>query len=74
MHLIGINKCSVCKTFVYPGNINCHHKKRNLPLNLINKVNNLTTLCNECHSEVHSNKITNNKKIIKLREIYNQKL
>lgn len=67
-------KCSVCKTFVYPGNINCHHKKRNLPLNLINKVNNLTTLCNECHSEVHSNKITNNKKIIKLREIYNQKL
>ena len=61
-------KCSVCKEFVYPGNINCHHKNKKLPLIQINKLFNLTTLCNECHNLVHSTKETKNKKIIKLRE------
>ncbi|MGM2612366.1 group II intron reverse transcriptase/maturase [Bacillus cereus group sp. BceL008] len=48
-------KCSVCKSFVYPESVEVHHKKPKLPLELVNKVSNLTTLCLRCHKYVHNN-------------------
>lgn len=62
-------KCVTCKTEVYTGNIHCHHKRIKLPKKLINKVHNLTTLCMECHTMVHSSEFTKNKKILELRHI-----
>ncbi|WP_226280826.1 group II intron reverse transcriptase/maturase [Cytobacillus oceanisediminis] len=49
-------KCRACTTFLYGGNPHCHHKNNSLPLNKVNKVNNLITLCNKCHELVHSQK------------------
>lgn len=64
-------KCVACKNIVYVGNIHCHHKNKKLPMNQINKLYNLTTLCKDCHNLVHSDAITNNKKILELRSILN---
>lgn len=61
--------CMACKQSVYTGIVKCHHKRRKLPLNQINKVPNLITLCDECHGLVHSNTTTKNKKILELRNI-----
>lgn len=61
--------CMSCKQSVYTGIVKCHHKRRKLPLNQINKVPNLITLCDECHELVHSNTETKNKKILELRNI-----
>lgn len=62
-------KCVACKEFVYTGTAKCHHNKRKLPLNEINKLVNLTTLCNKCHCLVHSSESVDNKKILELRRI-----
>lgn len=62
-------KCVACKEFVYTGTAKCHHKRRKLPLKEINKLNNLTTLCNKCHGLVHSSETIENKKILELRRI-----
>lgn len=67
-------KCSVCKEFVYPHNVEVHHRKPLLPTELVNKVSNLTTLCPRCHKYVHNNvqvmelKPNQCNKIIKLRK------
>ena len=47
-------KCSVCKSFVYPDSVHVHHRKPNLPVEKVNKVINLTTLCKICHNYVHN--------------------
>lgn len=62
-------KCVACKNMVYIGDIHCHHKRSNLPRKLINKMNNLVTLCRKCHNKVHSGELTENKKILELRNI-----
>lgn len=64
-------KCVACKKMVNVGNIHCHHKDKKLPMNKINKIYNLITLCNDCHNLVHSDTTTNNKKILELRNILN---
>lgn len=69
-------KCSCCKVELWK-NYECHHKNSKLPLDKINKVGNLTSLCKRCHSLVHSDKdissilpYTAAKKLLKLRELY----
>ncbi len=47
-------QCKVCKTPLDRGNLHTHHKNPFLPLDQINKVNNLASLCTRCHSLVHS--------------------
>lgn len=61
-------KCVACKKFVNVGEVHCHHKNNALPLNEINKLKNLITLCDCCHKLVHSQIETTNKKILELRE------
>lgn len=47
-------ECKVCKEFLYSGNLHTHHKNRFLPLDRINKVSNLVSLCTDCHNNVHN--------------------
>jgi len=47
-------QCKVCKTSLDRGNLHTHHKNPFLPLDQINKVSNLASLCTRCHSLVHS--------------------
>lgn len=61
-------KCIACKKFVNVGEVHCHHKDNTLPLNEINKLKNLATLCDCCHNLVHSQTETKNKKILELRK------
>ena len=61
-------KCIACKKFVNVGEVHCHHKDNTLPLNEINKLKNLATLCDFCHKLVHSQTETKNKKILELRK------
>lgn len=64
-------KCVACKKSVNVGNIHCHHKNKTLPINEINKMKNLVTLCDCCHKLVHSQEETTNKKILELRKEIN---
>ena len=48
-------KCKICGTYLNSNNVHIHHIQNNLPLNKINKVVNLASLCLGCHKLVHSN-------------------
>ena len=49
-------QCKVCATLLLRGNLQTHHKNPSLPLDQINKVSNLASLCRRCHDLVHSDK------------------
>lgn len=49
-------KCRCCSDFVTGETVNIHHVKPYLPLNEINKVANLATVCKPCHYRIHSDK------------------
>ena len=40
-------KCRVCKTKVYPNNTAIHHQSPKLPIEEVNKVSKLATVCDE---------------------------
>lgn len=66
-------KCKVCDTFLNPANYRCHHINNKLPMNKINKVSNLTSVCIECHKIIHNIDTSHKdagcqKKILKYRE------
>lgn len=46
-------KCRICKTGLIPTNIHCHHVNNRLPLEKINKLSNLATMCIRCHKLIH---------------------
>lgn len=47
-------QCRVCKKkLTGNGDTNIHHKNKELPLNQVNKLNNLVTLCLNCHYTTH---------------------
>lgn len=48
-------KCSCCSNFLGYKQVRTHHKNPRLPMNLINKVSNLTTVCILCHNWIHAN-------------------
>ncbi|GAA0087378.1 group II intron reverse transcriptase/maturase [Clostridium perfringens] len=48
-------KCRVCKTKVYPNNTAIHHQSPKLPIEEVNKVSKLATVCDECHKKIHNN-------------------
>jgi RNA-directed DNA polymerase len=67
-------KCRVCGTNVHKHNVNIHHNSPNLPLNEVNKVSNLATVCIPCHKRIHNNfeydlSGKEQKKLKKLREL-----
>lgn len=45
-------KCKCCGIDLY-SQVNTHHIDKTLPMNKINKVNNLATLCYDCHKRIH---------------------
>lgn len=47
-------RCKVCATQITRGNLHTHHKNPYLPIDQINKVHNLASLCTKCHSFVHN--------------------
>jgi RNA-directed DNA polymerase len=47
-------RCKVCTISLLRGNLQTHHKNPFLPLDQINKVSNLASLCTKCHSLVHN--------------------
>jgi RNA-directed DNA polymerase len=49
-------RCKVCAVQLWRANLHTHHKKPFLPINQINKVSNLASLCTRCHSLVHNDK------------------
>jgi RNA-directed DNA polymerase len=70
-------KCKCCKKDLY-GLIqkHCHHVNNKLPMDKINKVNNLAWVCYDCHKMIHNSPIPVNtdKKVIKKIEKYREKL
>lgn len=50
-------KCRVCGTILIPGDTHTHHQRRRLPINEINKVSNLVSTCNRCHTQIHTKEI-----------------
>jgi len=47
-------KCNVCGEVLNSENLETHHKRPYLPLDKINKVDNLISLCMRCHNLIHS--------------------
>lgn len=47
-------KCRICREPVELYNVHTHHINPNLPLNHVNRVNNLATVHNYCHRMIHS--------------------
>src|SRR5260370_4090126 len=48
-------QCKICATPLVRGNLQTHHKNPFLPIDQINKVSNLASLCTRCHGLVHTN-------------------
>lgn len=46
-------RCKVCATLLLRRNLHTHHKNPFLPLDQINKVRNLASLCTRCHDLIH---------------------
>ncbi|WP_240377194.1 group II intron reverse transcriptase/maturase [Bacillus piscicola] len=65
-------RCKCCDDDIRKGILHCHHIKPYLPLDKVNKVSNLATVCRKCHLLIHSKKeIFDSKrkdKIMKYRE------
>lgn len=46
-------KCKCCDVALHSDTIHCHHIKPWLPLDEVNKVPNLATICKFCHQKIH---------------------
>lgn len=47
-------KCRVCGDDIAPHEIETHHENPNLPIDKVNKVNNLVSLHRQCHKNLHN--------------------
>ncbi|MEQ6388615.1 group II intron reverse transcriptase/maturase [Bacillaceae bacterium S4-13-58] len=64
-------KCKCCDDEVVSFNVHCHHINPYLPLNKVNKVKNLATICKSCHRVIHGlTKVNKNEKTTKKIEKY----
>ena len=48
-------KCRCCKAPLMSYSVHIHHVNPNLPINEINKVKNLASVCQGCHTKIHNN-------------------
>jgi group II intron reverse transcriptase/maturase len=48
--------CKVCSEILWSEITHTHHINPSLPLNQVNRVSNLATVCKECHRLIHSSK------------------
>lgn len=70
-------ECKCCKVYLYNNpERQCHHVDNSLPIEKVNKVNNLAWVCSACHKMIHNSPIPENTdlKIRKKIEKYRQKL
>lgn len=70
-------KCRCCKTPLYENpTANCHHVDNKLPIDKINKVNNLAWVCRSCHLMIHGSEIPESldTKVVKKIEKFREKL
>lgn len=67
-------KCRCCSKEVTPSNIHCHHIEPNKPLNQVNKVPNLATVCNGCHLMIHGKTLEGSVRTIEKIKKFQQKL
>ena len=71
-------KCKVCGEYLRPSDTNTHHINPNLPLDLVNRVNNLASMHQACHEMIHQNKDLENldtkikRNVLKYRNKLNQ--
>ncbi|KFL14477.1 group II intron reverse transcriptase/maturase [Anoxybacillus geothermalis] len=52
-------KCKICGDILQPFNTRTHHINNKLPLNEINRVSNLATVCDKCHTLIHLKDLSN---------------
>ncbi|MFZ2462071.1 MAG: HNH endonuclease signature motif containing protein, partial [Caldibacillus thermoamylovorans] len=50
-------KCKICGDILQPFNTRTHHINNKLPLNEINKISNLASVCDKCHTLIHKKAI-----------------
>jgi RNA-directed DNA polymerase len=50
-------RCKICTTSLLQGNLQTHHKNPFLPIDQVNKVSNLASLCTDCHTLVHNQEL-----------------
>ena len=70
-------KCRCCKISLYENlTANCHHVDNKLPIDKINKVNNLAWVCRSCHLMIHGSEIPESldTKVVKKIEKFREKL
>lgn len=70
-------KCRCCKTPLYENpTANCHHVDNKLPIDKINKVNNLAWVCRSCHLMINGSEIPESldTKVVKKIEKFREKL
>ena len=48
-------KCRICGKYLRPNETNTHHINPKLPLELVNRVNNLASMHQNCHEFIHQN-------------------
>ncbi|MDU1847425.1 group II intron reverse transcriptase/maturase [Niallia circulans] len=58
-------KCKCCGKNLNSNTLRCHHKDPSLPMEKVNKVTNLISLCVECHNAVHGSELPNDDKVAK---------
>jgi len=49
-------KCRICDEILWPKIVHIHHINPKLPLNLVNRVPNLASICKTCHDRIHNNR------------------
>lgn len=67
------HKCRICHQYLID-KIHTHHINPNLSIDKVNRVNNLASTHRKCHILVHSNKIVDNKEIMKRVLRFREKL
>jgi hypothetical protein len=62
-------RCRICNKIIPINEVNIHHKNTELKMDKINKVDNLITLCKNCHYFEHKKSKPKNKAKQKLGEV-----
>jgi group II intron reverse transcriptase/maturase len=68
------SKCRVCGEILIPGKRQCHVIVPSLPINKVNKVNNLAWVCNKCNNYIHGKATTKGLKSKHKQKIENFRL
>jgi RNA-directed DNA polymerase len=58
-------KCKCCGKNLNAKNLQCHHKDPKLPIDKVNKVTNLVSICKQCHNSVHGSELPTDEKVAK---------